>query len=143
MNDDHPRSTLARAALVLVSPAAIVETAIARKQFRIPIRIVIEHHEHLPFEVGALEIIPLKLGGLDAITDEHDFRVFYGGGFALHAARSDKFIAIFEIDFLAVDIEAPGFGQLRSHPDDVHRLFPLSIWPTRPQSQTLQLSGKV
>ena len=79
VHDDDARRALARGALVLVDPAAVVEARLAREQLRIPVRVVVQHQEHLAFHVGALEVVPLVLGGLDAVADEHDFGVVEAG----------------------------------------------------------------
>ena len=47
VDDDRPRRALPRGALVLVGPAAVVEPALAGEELRVPVRVVVEHHQDL------------------------------------------------------------------------------------------------
>ena len=75
VHDDHAGRAMARGAFVLVGPAAVVQARLAREQLRIPVRIVVEHHQDLALDVHALEVVPLVLGRLDAVADEHQLGV--------------------------------------------------------------------
>ena len=98
------------------------------KEVRIPVRVVVQHDEHLAGEVGVAVVVPAVLGRLDAVTDEHDLGVFDRGLLGLHAAVGDELVPESEVDAVAAArTEGPGFGHGCVDADDVERLLPASI----------------
>src|SRR5215469_6827887 len=127
MNDDGARGPLARGALVLVDPAPVVEPALAGEQIRIPVRVVVHHHEDLPREVRALVVVPLELWRLDAVTDEHQLGVIDRDALLLQAAHGDVVLTPGEVDTLGIALKAPELGHLRADADDIERLLPRTV----------------
>src|SRR5688572_29983480 len=107
MDDDDAGRALARRALVLVAPAAVVETRRAFEQRRVPVGIVVEHDEDLAAYVHVLEVVPTVLGRLDRVAGEHELRVAKLGRRGLHAAARDEVRATCELEGTALALEAP------------------------------------
>ena len=101
MDDDRAGRALGRGALVLVGPAAVVEAAIALEQIRIPVRIVVQHDEHLAGEVRVAVIVPAVLRRLDAVADEHDLGILDRRLLRLDAAAGDELVPERELDAVA------------------------------------------
>ncbi len=98
VNDDRAAAPCRRRALVLVDPAPVEQTLGAGEQLRIPVGIVVQHQQHLAAHVDALEVVPVVLGRLDAVADEHDLRVLDRRARRLHAARRDEVGVALEVD---------------------------------------------
>ena len=143
VHDDHARRAMTRGAFVLVGPAAVVQARLAREQLRIPVRIVVEHHEHLAAHVDALEVVPLVLGRFDAVAHEHQARVLDLRARLLHAAARDVILGPLECDVAALAGEIPGRRQLRRHADDVDGLFPAAVFAAGLEAQRFELAGEI
>ncbi len=127
VNDDRARRALARRALILVHPAPVVEPALASEQLRIPVGIVVEHHQDLALEIHSLEVVPAVLGSLDAVADEHEFRAIDPALLALHTAAGDVVVRPFQVDVGGMGVERPRGRKGRFDADDIERLLPLSV----------------
>ena len=127
MNDDGAGCSLARGAFVFVVPAPVVEPALAGEQVRIGVRIVVHHHQDFPGEIHALEVVPVKLRRLDAVTDEHQLGIVDGDILFLQPADGDVVLAPGKADALPATLEAPAFRELPLDADDVERLLPGAI----------------
>ena len=143
VDDDRPRRALARGALVLVGPAAVVEPAVAGEELRIPVGIVVEHHQDLALEVHALEVVPLVLGRLDAVADEDQLGVLEAGGRLLHAAGADVVVPPLQVDGLAAGLEAPGLRHVGLDADDLEGLLPLAVGEDRLVAEELESRGEI
>src|SRR5215470_14929486 len=127
MDDDCAGGSLACGAFVLVNPAAVIEPARAGEQVRIPVRIVVHHHEDLPREIGALEIIPTEFRRLDAVPDEDQLRIVDGDALLLHTTEGDVVRVPAQIEACTASLEAPALRKLSLETDDVERLLPGAV----------------
>ena len=103
MDDEHSGGAKLRRLVVLVGPAAVVRHRIAAEHLRVQCvrlrrierdrRIVHEHDERLAFDVESLEVIPLELGRLHAVADEHHFRLLDAHRIGHARAERDDLIA--------------------------------------------------
>ena len=143
MDDDHAGGPVARRARVLVVPAAVVQTALAGEQIRIPVRIVVHHHQDPAGDIHALEVVPLVFRGLDPVTDEHQLGVGERDVVTLHTARGDVVVTPAEVDSLAPDLEAPALRELRLDADDVERLLPAAAGEGGAVTHALQASLQI
>ena len=75
VNDDRARRPEPRGYLVLVGPAPVIQPALACEQVSVPVRIAVQHDQHLAGHVLALVIVPVVFRRLDAIADEDQFRI--------------------------------------------------------------------
>ena len=105
MDDDRPRRALLRGAQVLVIPAPVPQAGLTLEELRIPVGIIIHDEQHLAFQVGVLEIVPLILRRLDSVTGEHDFRIADFGPLLLHTAGYDEVFPLPERARLAMSFE--------------------------------------
>ena len=143
VNDDRSRRPLSRRALVLVGPAAVVETAVAFEQLGVPVRIVVHHHQDLALEVRPLEIVPLVFGGLDAVAHEHQLGVPDRGGGLLDLARGDVLVRPFELDGLVAGFEVPGLGGVGFDAHHVEGLLPGAALGARLVAEELEGGGEI
>src|SRR5678815_4080133 len=104
---------MARGDFVFVGPATVVEARLAREQLRIPVRIVVEHHQDFALEVYALVVVPLVFRRFDPVADEHQARTVEGGDRVLYARAGDVVLAQLEIDGAILALERPYGWQLR------------------------------
>ncbi len=77
VHDQQAGGALARGFLVLVGPAAVVGHGLAAEVALagFEVGVVDQHHRDLALQVDALEVVPVALGRLDAVADEHQRRV--------------------------------------------------------------------
>src|SRR5690606_18909009 len=143
MNDDRASGALARGALIFICPSSVVETRFAREQLRIPIGIVVQHEQHLAFEILTLEVIPIVFGRFDAVAHEHDLGVLNRPALGLHAARGDVLVPPIESEGFAVAPEGPLLRHLRSDADDIEELLPLALLPGRFETDLLELLDEI
>ncbi|MNM55263.1 hypothetical protein D3C81_663990 [compost metagenome] len=92
VDQQHAGRALAQRFLVLVDPAAIPGERLAGKAVRLAcgrLRVV-DHHDHqLAFQVDALEVVPVFIGGGDAVAGKHDGRVERHFFLAIGGAKDD------------------------------------------------------
>src|SRR5437870_5590940 len=76
MQDQHGRGAGAIGLLIFVRPAAIVSERFSAKELWI-LRwwLVREKDEHLAFDIGSLEIVPIELRSNNAMSDEYRLRI--------------------------------------------------------------------
>ena len=77
VHDQHAHGPLAGGFLVLVGPAAVIGHGLAVEPARgrvarrgLEVGVIDQDDGHLALQVHALEVVPVPLGGLDAIADE-------------------------------------------------------------------------
>ena len=120
MDDQYRLGAHARGFFIFVGPAAVVSECAAAEEFRIGGRRFIgEQHQDLALDVHALEIVPMKFGRDDAVTDENRLGVELIGGL-LQLADADEIVQPFERDGLIrayraerralADVVAPTIG---------------------------------
>ncbi len=144
VDDDRRRRALARRALVLVGPAAVVEAAVAGEQVVVPVRVVVEHEQDLALEVHALEVVPLELGRLDAVTDEDHLGILDGGLALGDAGGGYELLAALEGDALAGAVaEGPGGRRVRVDADHLEVLHPAAAGSRRLEADLLHLLHEV
>ncbi len=107
MNDDGTRGPLASCAFILVDPPSVIQPALAGKQLRIPVRIVVQHHQDLALQVHALEVVPLVFRRLNTVTDEDELSVIDTHLVVLLSADGDVVIGPFEIHARMRRLKAP------------------------------------
>ena len=123
MNDDCPNRAEARRNLVLVGPPPVVQAPFARKQFRVPFRVVIEHDQDFAAYVVGLVIVPVVFRRLYAITHENQLRACQRCPGCLIAHIGDKPRRWRNGNTRR---KRPRLGQLRSH---THQLKGLLVAP--------------
>src|SRR5712692_10528452 len=79
VNDDRPRCSGLRGALVLVIPPAIPEAGLPGEEVWIVFGVVVHHQQDLALEISSLVIVPPLLRRDDPVTDENDLRVLDRG----------------------------------------------------------------
>ena len=144
MDDDRARRALPRRALVLVVPAAVVEPRLAREQLRIvqsgSLFIITQD---LALDVHALEVVPLVLGRLDAVADEHHLGVLELRLRRLHAGLDGEVLVEREIGTLAAALctkDARGVG---GHAHELEALEPRAVGRSRLEPEALETRGDV
>ncbi len=144
VDDDRRRRALARGALVLVDPAAVVEAPLAGEERVVPVGVVVEHHEHLALQVDPLEVVPAVLRRLDAVADEDQLRVGEPGRRTLDAGRADVLLVPGEIDVRRAGAEKAHFaGAALFRPTISKRLLQVAVRARRLESDRLELRGEV
>src|SRR5215831_14092688 len=107
MDDEDACGATTRGFFVLVGPAAVVGEGLAVEEFYVVGRRLVDDDEgDLAVEVdvlaiGAGVVIPVVFGGVDAVTDEDNRRVYVGCGLAGFVFRNDL-AAVDEIDGLPI-----------------------------------------
>ena len=142
MDDDGPGRPLAGSGFVLVAPAPVVKPRGSGKQRLIPVRVVVQHHQHLAAQVAALEVVPLVLRRLDAIAHENQFGFGQTGAVGLHSADGDEVGTSRQLGAGRTTEEGPLRWRLRLQPDQRYALQPATIYPTRLQAEGLQLGAQ-
>ena len=119
VDDQHAGGALAGGFLVLVGPAAIIGHGLAAEVADpgLEVRIVDQHDQDLALQVHALEVVPVPLGGLDAIADEDDRSVLDRHGVDIGHGGADR-------DLVAL---RPGFLLAADRDAGAHRAFDLEL----------------
>src|SRR5690606_8565249 len=143
MDDDSAGSALASRTQVLVVPASVPETGFAGEKVRVPGRVIVQDDEHLALEVLSLEIVPLVFRCLDAVTDEHQFRVFDTRLLLLYAAGGDELVPLLQRHLSLVVAKGPLVWRLRRDTDQVEGLLPGTVRTAGFESELLELRDKV
>src|SRR5579885_1417645 len=76
VNDEHAQSAFARCLFVLVSPSTVVGHGLAFEEAVVSGRRLVDNHQqYFAFHVHAGVVVPVILGGIDAVANEDDRRV--------------------------------------------------------------------
>src|SRR5438067_4177997 len=121
VNQDRSRGALPGRLLELVRPPPIVSEDLAEEDGRIDeSRIVDQHQQDFPAQIGALVVVPFPFGGANAVTDEGDITIGGDIGVGTFSPRDEgvpKPKTISECSRFP-----PGERGLRCHPDEGDRL---------------------
>ena len=123
VHDDAGGGALGGGDLVLVHPAAVVGHGFAAEDLRVELaglgiedrRIVDEHDDGLAAHVHALVVVPVVLGGDDAIADEHDVAVLLLDMFHDAGGEADEVVDVRERHRFAADGERKRGGGRDAH----------------------------
>ncbi len=146
VHDQHALRTAARGFFELVGPAAVVGHGLAIECARLvglEIGVVDQHHGDLAVQVDVLVIVPVALGGIDAVADEHQRGVLDRHRILRPQALQGHVLAIDQGALLAL------LAQLRTHraidlrTHHRHRLHPAAIHAAGLQAVLLELFDQV
>ncbi len=146
VHDQHALGAAACGFLELVGPAAVVGHRLAIERARcigFEISVVDQHHGDLAVQVHVLVIVPLALGCIDAVADEHQRRVVDLHALARLQALQRHVHAVGQRALALLQLQA-GLGraiQLRTH--QRHRLHPAAIGTTGLQAVAAELLDQV
>ena len=143
VNDQGPRRALARRALVLVGPAAVIEPAFAGEKLVVPVGIVVEHQEDLALEVDAFVIVPTVLRRLNAVADEDHLSVADLRPRRVDARRQRETPRVGQGDLRRATGELPRRRRLRGDADHRERLLPRAPGTSGLEACSLELGGEV
>ena len=136
VDDEHTRGPRLLAHLVLVGPPAVVGHRLAAEHGRVEPagrlrvldgRIADEHHHRLAAKVDALVVVPLELGGLDAVADEHEIGRVERDALGDPFRPRDVVVVPGGLALLAALAEDEGRRALDRRPDERHRLYPRAV----------------
>src|ERR671913_176964 len=92
VDDQHAGRAAACRLLVLIGPAAVIGHRLAAEVpfSAFEVRVIDEHHDELPANIGVLEVVPLPLGSRDAVAREEDGHVAQGDLLLAVGRRTDR-----------------------------------------------------
>ena len=131
VNDDRTRGTLSCGFLVFIGPASVEGHRLAvegaGQVLAGIIGVVDEDHRGLAAHVDALVIVPVALGRVHAVADEHQLAVGQCGSRILAIGHADPFVAELERHGFALASHRQGGEILAGDLDQRHLLHPGAV----------------